>query len=72
MVTVDSEAVKAFVERIDAVVLALLFVIGVLTWLLAKSLSRIDKFTNDIHDNTLVAKQLTTLIETLVYGRKKV
>jgi flagellar biogenesis protein FliO len=65
------EALKVFIEKVDPVMLAMLAVIVVLAWLLVRAMGRVDGLVREFSRNSETLAKLTTLVENLVYGRKK-
>lgn len=67
----ESEVLQMLIDKIDPINLVLVVVIVILSWLLHRALTRVDSFAADFRENSVLLSRLTTLIESLVYGRKK-
>lgn len=65
------EFALAIVSKSDITILAMLFVIVILSVLLLKALSRIDALSNDLAKNSQTLAKLTELLRHLIYGRKR-
>ena len=65
------ELVLSLAKKADPTTIALLFVIGVLSWLLIKALGRIDVLSSDLAKNSQTLARLTELLNHLIYGRKR-
>jgi len=66
-----TQIIIAFIEKMDPVTSALIFVIFVLAWLLWKSLGRMDAFFTEIKAASNTMNTLTSLLHQLVYGNRK-
>jgi hypothetical protein len=65
----EKELLLAFIDKIDAVNLVLIAVIILLSWLLWKTVNRMDTFLLELNHSGQTMNKLTMLLENLVYGR---
>jgi cell division protein FtsB len=62
-------ALKELISKIaDPTILALLFIVAVLAYLLVQALHRVDSLSRQLQENNVTLTKLTQLVHQLVYG----